>query len=203
MLEHFFGSKTRVKLLQLFFASPERPFFLRELSRLAETQLNAVRREIARLELVGLIRQVERDIALATGAGFERAKFYALNTNFFLFGELKALLGKAQLLQEQAFIDSLKKRGGDIKLLLLTGTFSGEEKADTDIVLVGALKYAAVSKLIRDLEKSLGKSLRYTFMEPKEFEERNEIGDVFLYKIFQGKHFVVIDEFHSSWTPRR
>ena len=58
MLEHLFGSKTRVKLLQLFLNNPDQPYYLRELTRKLKTQLNSIRREINNLEKLGIIKSV-------------------------------------------------------------------------------------------------------------------------------------------------
>lgn len=194
MLEYFFGSRTRLKLLHIFFGSPERPFFVRQLSRLADTQLNAIRREIARLEEAGVIRQINEAPLDPEHNGGERAKYYQLDTGFLLFAELKMLLTKGKLLAEQAIIEEIKKRGGTIKLFLLAGVFTSEPKSETDLLIVGDLKYSVIAKLIKELEKAIGQPVRYTLMDKKEFEERNEIGDVFLYRIFEGKHALVVDE---------
>ena len=40
MFEQLFGSKTRVKLLQLFFENPNRSFYVREITRKIEEQIN-------------------------------------------------------------------------------------------------------------------------------------------------------------------
>jgi hypothetical protein len=199
MLEHFFGSKTRLKLLQIFFRSPQKAFYLRELSRLAEVQLNAVRREISNLEHIGLIAQIEAaDADHDEETGTERSKFYQLQTGFILHNELKALLSKGQLLEEQVFIDDIKKRAGNLKLFLLTGLFTNETRTGTDVLLVGELKTAALAKVIKDFEKKLGQPIRYTLMDDKEFTERREIGDVFLYALFESKHVTIVDAYQLN-----
>jgi hypothetical protein len=45
MIEQLFGSKTRVKLLKLFFSNPNRSFYVREITRTIDEQINSVRRE--------------------------------------------------------------------------------------------------------------------------------------------------------------
>lgn len=55
MVEQLFGSKTRVKLLRLFFSNPNRSFYVREITRKVEEQINSVRRELANLLSIGLI----------------------------------------------------------------------------------------------------------------------------------------------------
>lgn len=195
MLEHLFGSKTRLKLLQIFFQAPGRSFFMRELARMAETQLNAIRRELSNLEQCGVIIQVDAKESAVEDLGTERSKYYKLNPNFFLLDELKALLTKAQILAEQDFIETIKKRAGDVKLFLLSGAFVGQPEAGTDMLIVGKIKPLALARIIKDFEKFLNHSLRYTLMEEKEYKDRREIGDKFLYGIFESKHIVVVDSY--------
>lgn len=195
MLEQLFGSKTRVKLLHILFQSPERLFYVRELARLAEVQLNAMRREIANLERLGLIMAVAISAAdAAESAGTGRSKYYKLDAGCLLYPELKSLLFKAQMLYERELIDLLKAKAGKLKMLLFTGCFTDAKDSETDILLVGEIKPLVVAKLVADFEKKLGKSIRYTNMSVREFNDRQEIGDRFLYSIFEGKHMMVVDE---------
>lgn len=198
MLEHLFGSKTRLKLLQIFFREPDKASYMRELARLADTQLNAVRRELLKLERLGLVSEVEVDLSEIREIGTERSKYYKLQKDSLLYAELKNLLIKSKELEEQEFVENLKKRSGDIRFMLLTGFFMGDTEVDTDVLLVGDVKPLAIARLMKDFEKTSGQSLRYTIMTDKEFHERREIGDKFLYSIFEGKHQVPVDEYHIT-----
>jgi len=198
MLEHLFGSLTRIKLLRLFYGNPERAYFVRELSRTIEIQLNAVRRELANLEEIGIIKQTEFGQSKDEEVGTERSKYYKINTGFFLHEELGALLEKTQLLEERNFIDLLKKRAGSIKVMILTGFFTNTPDVGTDILFVGEIKSIAVAKVMKDFEKFLNHPVRYTILDEKEFSERREIGDRFLYSIFEAKHIFAVDELKIS-----
>src|SRR3989344_3956851 len=195
MLEQLFGSKTRVKLLHIFFHSPERAFYVRELARLVEGQLNAIRRELANLEKVGLIMPISIEkVEVPEGVGTGRSKYYKLDMSCLLYIEMKDLLFKAQMLYERELIELLKAKAGKVKVLLFTGCFTDARDAETDILLVGEIKPLSVARLIAEFEKKLGKSLRYTIMTQKEWNDRREIGDKFLYSIFEGKHIIALDE---------
>ena len=56
--EKLFGSKTRAKLLRLFFENPEKSFYVREMTRVIDEQINSVRRELLNLESIGIIKIV-------------------------------------------------------------------------------------------------------------------------------------------------
>src|SRR4051812_37894543 len=56
MIDTLFGSKTRVKLLYLFLNNPSRAFYVREITRRVDEQINSVRRELANMLNVGVIK---------------------------------------------------------------------------------------------------------------------------------------------------
>ena len=193
MLEHIFGSATRLKLLQLFCAAPERAYFVRELARMTDSQLNGIRRELANLEDIGMIKQVEANEVATAEVGTERSKYYRLNPSFMLLNELRALMVKARVMEEQNYIELIRKRAGDIKLFLLTGKFVNDSEIATDMLIVGDIKPIALARVMKDFEKFAGYPVRYTLMDKKEFADRYEIGDRFLYSILETKYMVVVD----------
>jgi len=187
MIEYLFGSKTRLKLLQIFFRDPNERFFVRELVRLSDTQINAVRRELATLIRAGVIMEEGENVEANT-----RCKFYKLNLESMLHDELRALIVKAQVMGEQAFADQIKKLG-DVSFLLLSGRFVGEPDLPTDVLLVGNVPERSVKKIVRQFENKLGFDIRYTLMSKGEFIERKQVIDRFLYKLFEGKNIKVVD----------
>ena len=192
MLEYLFGSKTRMKLMRLFFREPEKIFYVRELTRLLETQINAIRRELELLYKAGLIEPLARVPGERDEPGPVK-KYYRLNRGSLLYPELQALLLKAKMLGEQAFIDELKNRGGDMKLFLLSGYFTNDDRAPTDILMVGDVKEKAVMRLVGDYEKEHGHTLRYTFLTEQEFFDRRHVMDKFLFALFEAKNIKVVN----------
>ena len=56
-LEQMFGSKTRARLMSLFLQCSQDAFYVRQLTRKIDAQLNSVRRELKNLLEMGLIRE--------------------------------------------------------------------------------------------------------------------------------------------------
>lgn len=56
MPERLFTSRTRVKLLELLLLQPQREIHVREICRITGLNINAVRRELANLEGLGILR---------------------------------------------------------------------------------------------------------------------------------------------------
>ncbi len=84
MLGRLFTSRARVKLLKLFLLHPERELHVREICRITGLNINAVRRELANLEDLGLLR--------SRHAG--NARFYTVNIVFPIYRELTGIFVK-------------------------------------------------------------------------------------------------------------
>lgn len=193
MLEHLFGSKTRLKLIKTFFRDPERSYYVRELTRILEVQINAVRRELDLLTTAGLIAETSRPADIPEDAGVSMRKYYRLNSDSILYPELQALLLKAQVLGEQVFVKDIQEKVGPLSLLLLTGRFVNEKRAPSDLLLVGSIDERKLQRLIAAHEKEFGFEIRYTVMTDKEFFDRRHIMDKFLYSLFEVEHVKVVN----------
>ena len=193
MLEHLFGSKTRLKLLKTFFREPDNPFFIRELTREIDSHINAVRREISLLVKVGLVEEIENKTA-KSGISTSSRKYYSVNKNCVFYLEMQALLGKAHIAGEQELVKDIKQKAGKFKLIIITGRFVGNNESETDMLLVGDAKEKVLEKLIEKYEKDTSTEIRYTVMLEKEFFERRYVMDRFLYSILEGSNMKVLNE---------
>ncbi len=194
MLEYLFGSKTRVKMLKTFFAHQNKSFYVRELSRLLNSQINAVRRELELLVKAGIIKETKDHNNQDYEQGSSLRKYYILDTSSLLYLELQALLQKAQLMGEQKFIETIQNRGGEIDLFIITGKFLNDKTSPSDLLLVGNLKERNIVKIIEDYEKDSGLELRFTIMTTSEFNDRRRVMDKFLYAIFESQNLKIIDK---------
>ncbi len=91
MIEQLFGSKTRVKLLRLFFSNPNRSFYVREITRNIEEQINSVRRELANLLSLGLI----------TSDSSNNKLYYEVEQNYEHYDALRAMFSAAVSIEEK------------------------------------------------------------------------------------------------------
>ncbi|MSR85056.1 hypothetical protein EXS71_01275 [Candidatus Uhrbacteria bacterium] len=194
MLEHLFGSRTRVKLLSLFLRHPDEPMFVREITRKISTQINAVRRELSNLVHLGLIKEVSvttPELEVSKERGLKK-KYYQVNQNFTLFQELTSLVIKAQVLLEQKLDREILKMG-DVRYLAFLGSFLGIQKAPVDLFIIGTINKKSLQQLIASCEKELGFEINFSTMTFEEYLYRKDITDKFLYGILEGKKNVVID----------
>jgi predicted transcriptional regulator len=194
MLEHLFGSRTRVKLLGLFLRHSDEPLFVREITRRINTQINAVRRELSNLMKLGFIVEVEEE---GGGKGSRKTpglkkKYYKVNPSFKLYEEISALITRAQVLLEGR-LDSDILRLGDIRYLAFLGAFMNKAKAPVDLFIIGTVDTPALKKLVAESEKSLGFEINFSVMSLEEYRYRKDMTDKFLYAILESNKNVVVD----------
>lgn len=194
MLEQLFGSYTRMKLLQLFLSNPEEKYFVRELTRILDSQINAIRRELENLADFGIIVIVEE-----AGTDANR-KFYQTNAKFVLYPELKSIFQKSQFLLEKKFANTLKK-AGKVHYLALTGSFVGDKNIPIDMLIVGNLSKKQFTKILKSFEKDLHREINYTLLDKEEFNYRRSVADRFLYSILDADKIVMIDEIFNKYEP--
>ena len=197
MLNALFGSEARARILNLFLLHPEQKYYLRQLARELDLQVNSVRRELDNLVKFGLIIEEKIKEETSKKSAKSEKKYFGANRVFLLYPEIKALFIKAQILSSQKFIDGLQKICQP-KFLALTGLFTNYPEAQTDILIVGQIRRPAFLKLIKDLEKDLNREINFTIMTETEFKYRREIMDIFLYNIMEGKTIVLIDNLKNN-----
>jgi len=199
MLEHLFGSKTRVRLLRLFLHHPEEAFFVRELARKTHFQMNAVRRELDNLVKFGALVESKQTGEKKEKGPSSQRRYYRLNTDFVLYSELRALILKSQILLEQNFVKRVQDMGA-VKYLALTGRFVDMPELSTDLLVIGKVNRDRLERLIQDFERELGASVRFTVLTGSEFQYRKQVGDKFIYSILESKKVVVVDELDKHET---
>jgi len=170
--------------------------YVRELTRLIETQINAVRRELANLSKLGLIVEsvVIEEVSETDGkkqAGVKR-RYYVINKSFPLLSEMTSLIVKAQLLLETQLDRELEKLG-EVRYLALLGVFIGKGKPPVDLFIVGDIDREKLQLLVSKMEKDLGTEINFSVMSPEEYKYRKDMTDKFLYAILEAPKNVLID----------
>ena len=191
MIEQLFGSKTRVKLLQLFFSNPNRSFYVREITRRIDEQINSVRRELANLLRIGIISSDNKD---------NNRLYYEVNQKFEHYKALASIFGSGTIsskdLDKKNSVDDDGdiSKVGNIELAVLTGQFTRESGVNADLVVVGDVNQAKINRFVSDLEAKENKEVRFVVMTPKEYMYREEINDRFLASLVKAKKQVLVDK---------
>lgn len=185
MLGDLIVSKCRLKLLKIFFSQPNELFYIRQLARETEEEINAIRRELNRLEKAGLVQKENRGNRI----------YYWLNKNHPLFGDLLSLFSKVSGLGEQI----LKNRNkiGKIKLAMISGRFARglpTKEGAVDLLVVGEINLPQLAKIIREEEAKIGREINYTVMTKEELDFRKKRHDPFLTGILTDARIMLIGD---------
>lgn len=200
-IEQLFGSKTRVRLLGLFLENPERAYYVRELTRRIDAQLNSVRRELSNLIDMGIILEVEGKI-IAQEADDEgktkkkkndKKKYYRADQEFIFFEELRSIMKKSSVLMHKSVVRGLAEKG-TIDLLFMTGKFVDDDDIPSDLLIVGNVGLKTLQSAISEFEKKIGWEINYTYMPKDEYVYRKEVKDRFLASIMNSEKIVLIDK---------
>lgn len=192
MVEQLFGSKTRVKLLSLFFNNPGRPFYVREITRKIDEQINSVRRELANLLSIGLV----------SSDGSNNRLYYEVNPKYEYYEQLRSIFtaipmkSSDPVVKEAREEDKIVKQlrtAGSITFAFLTGTFTRDDRTNVDIFVVGDVNKSRLAKVVADLEKEMGRELNYSALSPEEYQYRISLNDRFITGVLEAKKIVVID----------
>ncbi|OGF37470.1 hypothetical protein A2482_05060 [Candidatus Falkowbacteria bacterium RIFOXYC2_FULL_48_21] len=190
MFEQLFGSKTRVKLIRVFLDNPGKRFFVRELTRLTDSLINSVRREMDNLLELKLII-AEPVSPVVAKKGLNTKKFYYLNEKNLFLPDLNSLFAKGKILLEKHLVEKICKLG-QVKYLSFGGSFVDDAASTTDVFIVGQLDQAKVKEGMRKFEEDAGRSIRYTILDENEYRLRRDIGDRFLDDILSNPRYVVV-----------
>jgi Fe2+ or Zn2+ uptake regulation protein len=214
MIEQLFGSKTRVKLLHLFFSNPNRSFYVREITRKIDEQINSVRRELSNLLSIGIVK---------SNAADNNRLYYEVDQEYEYYQALAMMFGGLKIAPEVEATDDkttgkAKKAKGDvekqpviadvvaehplakdirttghIELAILTGQFTRDDMSGIDLLIVGDTNQSKIENFIDELEKVEKKELRYTVMPLDTYKYRIQINDRFIGNVLSSKKQVIIN----------
>lgn len=206
MFEHLFGSKTRVKLMKLFLDNPEQRYYVRELTRLTDSLINSVRRELdnlMQLELI-LCEEEKSDPDNSTVQGVNAKKFYFLNKRNVFQKDLLNLFSKGKYITENQLSDKLSALP-NVSYICMGGFFVEDDKSNVDVmVVIDEASKGAAKLLLNQFEQEIGRPIRYTVMDQAEYNLREEINDKFLRDVMANpKNLIVIDNLRKQRSEQK
>lgn len=196
-IDALFGSKTRVKLLHLFMNNPSKSFYVREITRLVDEQINSVRRELSNLLSVGVITSdtAENKLYYEVNQRYEHyAAFRAMFADAPIGTRLSTSVGRQNTQDEaQPTWRQMVLACKELRLAVAAGVLVEGSASGVDLLLVGSISPAKVKSVIKSIEKQEGRELNYSVMSYDEFYYRYSVRDKFIAEVLSGKHAVLHD----------
>ena len=189
MIDSLFGSKTRVKLLHLFLNNPEKSFYVREITRMIDEQINSVRRELANMVSVGIVQQDAIDNKL----------YYSVNEDYPYIKPLAAIFSdksaesNMSTTSSVSWKDSLGRMRG-LRLAIISGKLVVGSSSAVDLLLVGDnMSAVTIKNLVKKIEKDRKIEINYAVISYDDFYYRMSVKDRFIMDIVRNKHSVLVD----------
>jgi len=185
-LNDIITSRVRVKILELFLSDPTELYHVRGIVRQTNEEINAVRRELERLENAGIFKKETRGNRL----------YYFLRQDYPFYGDMLSMVSKTTGLGSQ--IISNKGKIGKIAFVMFSGRFARRKprkrEDDVDILIVGEVVLPELSAVVRNEETRRGKEINYTVMSREELDFRKKRRDPFLSGILAGSRVMIIGD---------
>ena len=184
ILKALFSSQTRVKLLGTFLLHPDQEYYIRELTRLLNEQINSIRRELENLRRIGLVKSRHKN----------RKKYYRIDPDFSLYPELRNIFAK-EIQADSPIVASLKKLP-NISLILLAGNFVGTE-SKVDLLIVGDVRKEMLEGIL--LQDTELKNVKYSIFSEADFLYRLSLRDRFITDIINDpRHLLVQNQIQTQ-----
>jgi hypothetical protein len=178
-------SKVRVELLEVFFQNPEEMYYIRELTRKIDEEINAVRRELIHLSVAGVLREEKRS----------NRTYYQVNRNYLFYKDLLGMIGKTTGLGK--LLTKEHTRLGHLKYIMLSGRFirhMPRRKDTVDLLLVGDVILPSLAEFVKMAEAKLSREINYTVMTETELSYRKTHNDPFIETILVGSRVMILGD---------
>ena len=192
MIDPLFGAKTRVKLLHLFLNNPGKAFYVREITRLIDEQINSVRRELANMLEVGIITSDSADNKLYYEVN-QRYEYYVPFRAIFADQKVASVATVAKSKQEVTEWEKALLSLPGVRVAVAAGVLVNGSASAVDLLLVGSLPAKKVDSLVAAIENIEGRELSYSTLSHDEFYYRLSVRDKFVSDIITSKHRVLVD----------
>lgn len=185
-LDDIITSKVRIKVLELFFGNPTEMYHVRGVVRETREEINAIRRELTKLEADGILRKEPRGNRI----------YYWLRPEYPMYGDLISMVAKTTGLGAQLITNKVKL--GRVGFVMFSGKFARykprKREDEVDMLVVGEVVLPELAALVRAEESKRGREINYTVMTRDEFDFRKKRRDPFLLGILAASRVMVIGD---------
>jgi hypothetical protein len=183
-LARLFSSSARLKLLRLFLFNDDTAFPLTDIVFRVNVSKESVRREMKILMASKVIRK---------RAGKD-GTVYTANKRFEHYVALQGFLRHTTSVSDTRIVNLFKKAGA-LRLVVLSGLFTGAIETKADILVVGdKIDERQLEKAVHELEAELGRELRYALFTTPDFRYRVGVYDRLTRDIFDYPHRMIYDK---------
>ncbi len=185
MLQYIIPSKVRRKILELFFHNPDGNYYLRDIVRKVDEEVNAVKRELDILHEGKVLLREKR----------LNKVFYTLNKSYVFYDEFLRIFTKTGFIAK--LIQKNLSRLGKIKYVALSTKFSRQIEIKEDeiyLLIVGVVVIPEAEAIVNDAKKQFGRDINFTVMSESELSFRKKNNDPFIWRFLKHPKVMLIGQ---------
>ncbi|MDP2651899.1 MAG: winged helix-turn-helix domain-containing protein [bacterium] len=183
-LSRLFGSPARLRTIRLFMFNQDSALTSAEVAERTKLSKEAASREIKELLAAGLLRK----------KGTRPPTRYQADPHFEHLIPLNAFIRETTSVRPKKIVSELK-RAGTLRLVALSGHFTGILEPQIDLLVVGDhLDERILAHVVHALEAELGREIRYASFATADFRYRLGVYDRLLRDVFDYPHRLLIDK---------
>lgn len=187
-LEHLFISKVRIKTLKYFVMNPGITIHLRGAVREFEEEINAVRRELNRLE--------ETKFIVCESKG--NRKYFKANVEHIFFNDIASMFHKVYGLGGEVITSN--KKIGEVEFAFLTPAFTKayvNGSQPIDLVVIGDIDLPVLEELVKNYQSPAGREIHYMVLKSNEFALRKRRKDQMIIDLLSQDNTLLIGNYEE------
>jgi hypothetical protein len=172
-------------MLQLFMLNPGQMYHVREIVRQIDEEINAVRRELQRMEKGGMVRSEWR----------ANRRYYDFRKDYLFYSELIAMMNKVAGLGGDIIQNRAKL--GKVKFAFVSGGFVRGKKPtekDVELLLVGTIVLPELTAVVKQEEVKRAREINYSVMTEDEYKFRVTKRDPFILNVLERPRIMLIGD---------
>ena len=195
-IEKLFGSKTRAKLLELFFSDVSKSYYVREITRVIEEQINSVRRELINLEGIGIVKSETYDNKVYYSANMKNPYAHAFQEIFTPrkptnSGSTSTPIEIHRVVRRNNWEDNVRPVEKYLRALIVTNRLPGQD--GVDMLIIGDDRTKKLTRWAEVMEQRQGRPMNYVIMSRDDYLYRKSVRDKFLLEVMEMEKTDVYD----------
>lgn len=194
LMEQLFGGPVKSKLWKIFSINAHKDFTLKQLVHLTKIKADRLLPDLREFMKQGIVIASRKQI-ITPDALKNNSVVYQMNPDFPLRRTITNLILSAVPRDKDKIVEHVQDLPR-LKTVLLSGFFvdASNHQSPIDMILIFDKIPGQVTETIVELERALGRELKYAALDQEDFKYRHSIGDRLIRDVLDFEHIVAMDK---------
>ncbi len=194
LMEQLFGGNSKAKLWKIFSINSHKEFTLKQLIHLTKLKSDKLLPDLRDFMRQGIVIASRKNI-ITPDAQKNNSVVYQMNPDFPLRQPITDLILSAVPRDKDRIVEHVQDLPR-LKTILLSGFFidATNHQSPIDMILIFDKIPGQVTEVVAELERDLGRELKYAALDQEDFKYRHSIGDRLIRDVLDFEHIVAMDK---------